>query len=63
MNIKPIGKSFFQLRNIGHMGQHAKFKLRIICTDKFVALACDESRADAAAIIRAHWNVLKIGIR
>ena len=62
MNIKPVGKGLLELRNIGHMGQHAKFDLAVVGADKLGARRCDEGGADAAAFLGAHRNVLQIGI-
>ena len=62
MNIKPVGKGFLELRNIRHMGQHAKLDLAVVGAEKLGAEGRNEGGADAAALFGAHRNVLQIGI-
>ena len=62
MNVEIVGKGFFQLRNIGDMGQQPQLDLAVIGADQLVALGGDEGLADAAAFLGAHRNVLQIGI-
>ena len=63
MNIKAISKGFFELRNIGHMGEYAQFDLAVIGTNQLFAFGGHKSGADTPAIISAHRNVLQIRIR
>ena len=61
MNVEPVGEGFLQLRNVGHVGEHAQFDLRIIGRDQLMTRGCDKRGADLAPGLVAHGDVLQIG--
>jgi hypothetical protein len=38
VNVDAVGKGLFQLRDIGHMGEHAQFDLAVVGRDQHMAL-------------------------
>ncbi len=62
VNVQPVGERLSQLRNVGHMGQYAKFDLAVVGRHQLVARCRHEGGADLAAFRRAHRNVLQVRI-
>ena len=62
MDVLPLGESLFQLRNVRHMGHDAQLDLAVVGADELRAFRSDEGGADLAALLRAHRNVLQVGL-
>ena len=61
MNVDAVGEGLLQLRDIGHMGQHAQFDLAVVGADQLRSGRRHEGGADLAALLGAHRDVLQIG--
>ncbi len=61
MDVEPFGEGVFQLRDVGHVGQHAQLDLAVVGGDQLHARLGDEGRADLAAFPGADRDVLQVG--
>ena len=59
----PSAKALRSCGNLGDMGQNAQFDLAVIGRDQLHPLLGHEGRADLAACLCAHRDVLEIGPR
>ncbi len=60
MNVEPISKCLFELRNIGHVSEHAQFDLAVIGRNELLALFRDKRLTDLAALRGSDRDVLDV---
>ncbi len=60
VNVEPVRKRLFELRNIGHMGEHTQFNLAVIGRNELFALPRDKRLTDFAAFRGSDRDVLDV---
>ena len=60
VDVEPVLERFHELRDVGHVREHAELDLAVVGGDELVPLVGDEGAADRAAFLGADRDVLQV---